>query len=245
MSQNNTERLKKIGVAPEKLVYIPPGVDSYFFKNPSEKEIYDARIDASEDAGKFLVTYLGPPLLTRGVDTLLKALDYALHRFPNLKCRLRALFLLRIREGEYVIQRNKVIKLFDRFKHKEVVCVKSGFLSGSEIRAYMAASDLIVFPFKHVISDFPLGVVEAMSMGKLVISTRVDGMPELLEGKRGIIVDPGDFVNIGRIFAHFSQNRWEIGEYGKRARCYMLERPTWNHSTGKMLELLSDVLKTH
>lgn len=245
MSQENTERLKKIGVKHQKLVYIPPGIDSNFFKNPSDEEIRKNRIAAIGEAGGFLVLYLGPPLLTRGVDTLLKAIDFALDTYPHLKRRLHVLFLLRIRKGEYSVQERNVLKLFDRLKHKEVVSVKSGFLSGSEIRPYMAASDLIVFPFKHVISDFPLGVVEAMSMGKTVVCTRIDGMSELLEQGRGFLVNPGDFVNIGRILAHLPENKAELNEYGRRSRQYMLERPTWTQSSERLLELLSDVLKTH
>jgi glycosyltransferase involved in cell wall biosynthesis len=151
--------------------------------------------------------------------------------------------LFRTREDEYGIQKKRVFNLLDHFSHKEMIRIKSVFLSGDEIKAYIAASDLIVLPFKHVISDFPLGVVEAMSMGKPVVSTRLDGLPELLEDGRGIVIDPGDFTNLGKILAYFSENASELSGYGKRAQQYLIGRPTWRDSAEKMLELFSNLLK--
>ena len=243
LSHETKSRLKNIGILPQKLVHLYPGVDTQFFQSSQYREIRNAKIDACEDTGKFLITYFGPPLLTRGIDTILKAVEFAIERNPPLKYLLRVLFLFRIRQGEYSVEEKTVTKLFSRLHNKEVVKIKSGFLSSGEISAYLAASDLIVLPFKHVISDFPLGVTEAMSMGKLVISTRIDGVPELLEKGRGILIEPGDFENLARIFEHFSKNEFQVNEYGKRAEQYMLERPTWKESAEKLLELFSKIIQ--
>ena len=237
LSHETKSRLKKMGILSQKLVHIYPGVDTQFFRSSQYRETHNAKIDACKDTGKLLITYFGPPLLTRGIDTILKAVEFAIDRNPTLKYRLRVLFLFRIRQGEHSVEEKTVTKLFSRLKYKEVVKTKSGFLSSGEISAYLAATDLIVLPFKYVISDFPLGVTEAMSMGKLVISTTIDGVPELLEERRGILIEPGDFENLARIFEHFSKNEFQLNEYGKRAKQYMLERSTWKESAEKMLEL--------
>ena len=236
-SRQNTERLRQIGVLSHKIVHIPPGVNSTFFEPLLETEIQSIRKDVCENFNKFLITYFGPPLLTRGVGTLLKALKVALTISPQLRNRICTLFLFRVREHEYDIQTEKINGLISSYNYSKIVRIKSTFLSANEIASYIAASDLIILPFKHVISDFPVSVMEAMSMGKPVISTRLDGIPELLENDRGIVVDPNDFENLGKIIAYFSENLSELNGYGKRARDYMLQRPTWRDSAERVLEL--------
>lgn len=56
---------------------------------------------------------------------------------------------------------------------------------------YMAASDIFVLP--SLSEGMPLVVLEAMSMGLPVVSTRVGAVPDLIEdGRSGILVPPGD-----------------------------------------------------
>jgi glycosyltransferase involved in cell wall biosynthesis len=176
------------------------------------------------------------------VDTLIKAIDYAINVDFRLKQHLHALFLLRTRENGNNLQERYVFRLFERMKNRDIITVKSGFLSKSKVKSFLASSDLVVFPFKYVVSDFPMGVVEAMSLGKPVICTRVDGMSELLEDGRGIIIEPHDFAALGRILVYFSKNKLELNEYGKRSQQYSIGKPTWRDSAQKLLKLASDLI---
>jgi glycosyltransferase involved in cell wall biosynthesis len=243
-SQENAKRLKKIGVLPEKIVHIPVGGDPYFLEDPPQKTIIAARSEVCGNEQKVVITYFGPPLLTRGVDTFLKSLNYICCSFPGLENRLKVLFLFRIRKDEKYSGEKIVNKFFDQFSHSEIIKIRKGFLSGNEIKSYIAASDLIVLPFKHVISDFPLAVVEAMSMGKLVISTRVDGITELLEPDRGILIDPGDYINLAKVIARLLEDMPSVKDYGRRAKSYISKSPTWESSSKKMLDLISTMIKS-
>jgi glycosyltransferase involved in cell wall biosynthesis len=61
----------------------------------------------------------------------------------------------------------------------------------SDIPAIMAASDLVMLPSRW--EPFGIVLVEAMSAGKPVIGTAVDGIPEVIvDGKTGLLVRPGD-----------------------------------------------------
>lgn len=55
----------------------------------------------------------------------------------------------------------------------------------------LAAADIYVLP--SLWEGLPIGLLEAMAMGKAVIGTRVDGTREVLcDGENGLVVEPGD-----------------------------------------------------
>jgi glycosyltransferase involved in cell wall biosynthesis len=60
-----------------------------------------------------------------------------------------------------------------------------------DVMDIMNAADLVVFP-THC-EGLPRVLLEAALLGKPVISTKVDGVPELVvDGETGILVNPGD-----------------------------------------------------
>jgi glycosyltransferase involved in cell wall biosynthesis len=55
----------------------------------------------------------------------------------------------------------------------------------------LAAADIFVLP--SLWEGLPIGLLEAMAMGKAVIATRVDGTREVVQTeKNGLLVEPGD-----------------------------------------------------
>jgi glycosyltransferase involved in cell wall biosynthesis len=238
LSKRNKERLEKIGVNPDKLVSIPLGVDPSFLQRPSSLDVKKARSDACNGIDNcFLVTYFGPPLDLRGIDTLLLAAKQASEKFSSQR-PLRVLILSRERKGEYHVQKERLVRHVNKLRLNKTVKLKHGLLSKDQIKAYIAASDLVVLPFKHVISDAPVVVMEAMSLGIPVVSTDVDGIPELLENKRGLILAAGDIRRLAEIIVYYSENTAELSEYGQRACNYMRNKFTWKDSSSAMLALL-------
>jgi glycosyltransferase involved in cell wall biosynthesis len=60
-----------------------------------------------------------------------------------------------------------------------------------DIPDVLAAADIYVLP--SLWEGLPIGLLEAMAMGKAVIGTRVDGTREVLQdGENGLVVEPGD-----------------------------------------------------
>jgi glycosyltransferase involved in cell wall biosynthesis len=71
--------------------------------------------------------------------------------------------------------------------------VLAGWVQGEHKRRLLESADLYVLPSHN--ENLPVSVIEAMSFGVPVISTRVGGIPELVrDGVDGILVDPGDIV---------------------------------------------------
>ena len=53
----------------------------------------------------------------------------------------------------------------------------------------MKTSDIIVIPTKYVHNEPPLVILEAMNLGKAVITTNVCGLPEIVKDN-GFLVEP-------------------------------------------------------
>ncbi|MGC6486307.1 MAG: glycosyltransferase family 4 protein, partial [Planctomycetota bacterium] len=68
--------------------------------------------------------------------------------------------------------------------------VLHGWASGDEVRAAIAAARALILP--SFAEGLPMVIMEAMALGRPVISTRIAGIPELLDSSCGWIVDAGD-----------------------------------------------------
>lgn len=238
MSERNRERLGEIGVKSDKLNCVLPGIDVFFLERPSFEEIRNLRNEICGDLSNcFLLTYIGPPLSIRGIDTFLLALRLTLEKGFMPSC-FRVLILSREMGKEYRFQEERMLGLVSNFGLSKVVKIKRGFLDKDEVKLHLAASDLVVLPFKHVISDTPISILESMSLGVPVLSTYIDGIPEWLEDERGLIINPGDFEHLAELISHYLKNIEKLRKYGETARRYILGKPDWKGSANAILDLL-------
>ncbi len=109
------------------------------------------------------------------------------------------------------------------------------------MKIYISASDLVALPFKYVVSDAPISIMEGMCLGKAVLSTDLDGIPELLEDNRGIMMRPGNYRQMADIIAHYATRKEKLTEYGERAKKYMIHHFTWKDSASRMLSLFKNI----
>lgn len=66
-----------------------------------------------------------------------------------------------------------------------------GWVGEEERAIYLKNADLMVLPSYN--EGFPMAILEAMNYGSAVISTRVGGIPEMIdEGVNGFVIEPGD-----------------------------------------------------
>lgn len=83
---------------------------------------------------------------------------------------------------------------------------------------FMQALDVILLP-SIANEDFPNVVLEAMSLGKPVIASRIAGTPEQIEdGVTGWLVKPGDSSALALKMSDFIENEGIIGAMGAQAR---------------------------
>jgi len=74
----------------------------------------------------------------------------------------------------------------------------SGFKQGSELRLIVASAKAVVLPPIWA-ENMPLSLMEALSLGKIVIASRMGGLPEvIIDGQNGLLFNPGDANDLAR-----------------------------------------------
>jgi glycosyltransferase involved in cell wall biosynthesis len=121
--------------------------------------------------------------------------------------------LVLIGDGE---TRSEIESLIARHGLQEMVHLH-GWGTGEEVRAEIARSRALVLP-SHA-EGLPIVIMEAMALGRPVISTCIAGIPELLDAECGWIVKPGDHDALVRsLDACLSASPEELSRLGREGR---------------------------
>ncbi len=73
-----------------------------------------------------------------------------------------------------------------------------GFKEGAELWRLVQGARAVVAPTMSY-ENYPLSVIEAQSLGKIVIATRRGGLPEMVhDGENGFLVNPGDSLELAK-----------------------------------------------
>jgi len=116
--------------------------------------------------------------------TLIRAFHEAVGQLPGLR-------LLMVGEGD---EKEEGMRLAAELGLEGRVYFSS---FRQDVPDVLAAADIYVLP--SLWEGLPIGLLEAMAMGKAVIGTRVDGTREVLrDGENGLVVEPG---NVGALAA--------------------------------------------
>jgi glycosyltransferase involved in cell wall biosynthesis len=110
---------------------------------------------------------------------LIRAFKDVADQIPNAR-------LLMVGDGE---QKDKAIELIHVLGLQEKVNLQP---FRQDVPELLASSDIFVLP--SLWEAFPIALLEAMSMGKAVIGTNVDGTPEIIENRKN-----GLLINLDRV----------------------------------------------
>lgn len=197
--------------------------------NFDEKEIkkFKDRYKSGDSAP--IISFVGSLVWEKkveGVKMLIKAFKAVIKEYPNAK-------LLIIGDGEY---REDVERLVKELNIKNNV-VFTGFLE--DVFVPLSITDIYTH-ISHQEGGVSISLLEAMSMGKPVIATRVGGIPELIiDRENGILVesDPGLIANA--ITELYSDNK-KMKELGENARKTVEEGYTWELISEKFMEIYEE-----
>jgi glycosyltransferase involved in cell wall biosynthesis len=99
------------------------------------------------------------------------------------------------------------------------VFVLAGARSQDDVARMMAEATLFVLP-SIIASDgqmegIPVALMEAMASGRAVVSTKISGIPELVEdGRSGLLVQPGDAPALARAMRALLEDRERARQMG-------------------------------
>jgi len=174
-----------------------------------------SRFMAPDDAGKIAIVHCGldeaflaaPPVPPPGAGTRLVCVG-RLCREKSQPLLVRAVAALRKRgirvdlvlagDGDL---RGEVSALIARHELGEQVTI-TGWIGSEEVRRLIEAADALVLP--SLAEGLPVVIMEAMALGRPVITTWVAAIPELVRpGRDGLLVAPGDEDGLVEAIARF------------------------------------------
>lgn len=125
--------------------------------------------------------------------------------------------------------RSKLEKIY-----KDMPVTFAGYLEGQELSAAYCAADIFTFP--SAIETFGLVVAEAMATGLPVVTSRVGGIPELIEnGENGYIFEPNDIEQMIAYVKDLSDNQQKCLQMGQAAH-QSVQHLTWPAIMNELIE---------
>jgi colanic acid/amylovoran biosynthesis glycosyltransferase len=121
----------------------------------------------------------------------------------------------------------------------------TGWISGKQVKAEIEAARALVLP--SFAENMPVVIMEAMALGRPVISTYVAGIPELIQpGKTGWLVPAGDDAALAdamREALEIAPDR--LATMGEAGRRHMIEHHDARKEAAKLKSRFEEYLSTH
>jgi glycosyltransferase involved in cell wall biosynthesis len=160
--------------------------------------------------------------------TLIRAFRECLAVLPDMR-------LLLVGEGD---QKTEALRLVKEWGLESRV----GFLPfRQDVPDILAAADIFVLP--SLWEGLPIGLLEAMAMGKAVIATDVDGTREVVQdGRNGLLIPAGDIPALTAALIALGGNEAKRNELRAAARDTVREQYDAERMTRKIEKVYCDVL---
>jgi glycosyltransferase involved in cell wall biosynthesis len=195
LTHKTREQLIQLGLPPQSIHTISPGVDDIWFRSPSSNgDAEEMRTKLGFQLRDKIILYFGSPQPLRGLHDLIRAIEIAHQSDSNLKL----LILSRQREDEFLKENAGLKQLLDHSPIRQNIKVVSGFLNPEKLVDYISLSHAVALPFQLVPSDAPLSLLEAQAQRKPVITTRVASLPEMVSGGEHYLADPANPVSLAQ-----------------------------------------------
>ena len=213
----------ELGVAEEKMVVMPNGVNSSLFF-PMDQDVARASLPGPlKDTEDRLLLFVGYLRKRKGVDHLMEAMPGILKEHGKTQ-------LLFIGEGA-------LRKPLERRSQELGISERVHFLSNiphANMVSYINSADVVILP--TLAEGRPNIILEAMLCGKAVVATAVSGIPELIRNeKEGLLIQPENPTQIRDAVCRVLEDdplRERVGRQGS-ARIQELELD-WSKYGGKV-----------
>lgn len=171
-----------------------------------------------------IISFIGPLVLKQkveGVKLLLYSLNIVKEKYPGCK-------LIIVGDGKF---RKELEQITNKLSLKEVIF--AGFLDN----VFIPLSLTDIYAHISLQEGFPISLLEAMSIGKPVIATKIGGIPEIIiDGENGILVD-SNASNIAEKIIQLYENKQQMTKLGKNAQKIIEEKYNWSQIANKYLEI--------
>jgi glycosyltransferase involved in cell wall biosynthesis len=207
-----------LGAAPERTHVVPYGVDPARF-HPNTPPLTRAQLGLPDDAR--VVLSLGRLVPKKGFDTLVRAL-------PALVAHEPRTYIVIGGEGP---ARGELERIAASAGLADHLCLP-GRIPWDETPAFLAAADVFVLPSVRDqagnMDGLPNVLLEALSLGKPAVASRLAGVPLVIEdGINGLLTPPADAEALTERILRLLANPAQAAQLGRAARATIEERVNW------------------
>ncbi|MBS4022238.1 MAG: glycosyltransferase [Dethiobacter sp.] len=194
---------KSFGVDIKKITVASCGVDLDLF-SPRDKR--KSRAALGVPAETKLVLFVGNLVPVKGIENLLQSFAWMAKDEPLAQLALMGEGPLRDELQELAVQLGI-----------ENSCRWLTPVEHDQVPAIISAADLLVLPSLH--EGFGLVALEALACGVPVVASRTGGLPEIVtDGKNGLLVEPGDKIELAAAMSRLLKDDSLRKKYGKAGR---------------------------
>ena len=226
-SYYGAELLRKIGADEKKIRVVPNGVDTQDFF-PQEPDLEVLRRSGLRRPVILTAARLVP---WKGINYLVRAAPAVLRSFPE------ATFLV-VGEGPEKV---------DLMRQVRDMGLKGNFafpgrIPHEEMPKVISCADVFVLP--SLFDTTPNILLEAMSSGKPVVTSDIEGIREVVKnGKTGILVPPADEKRLSQALLEILSDPLKASEIGRKARELMEQSYSWEAIAETKMQIYHQVLE--
>ena len=209
-------------------VVINNGIDQNKF-NPA-RPFKDIRKELGIPKDKVLVLFIARFTSHKQPLSLVRAFAQALPGNPQLH-------LLMVGDGD---QKQEAISLIDSLGMKEHITLES---FRKDVPDVLASADIFVLP--SLWEGLPIGLLEALAMGKAIVATRVDGTSEIIENEEnGILIETGNLVdNLTNALVGLSLDEEKRKRFSEKAIATVSKKYNATEMTRKIEDIYTSLVK--
>jgi glycosyltransferase involved in cell wall biosynthesis len=219
------EDIFQLGIAKKKVEVIPLWINMQNFHDITENDT--ARVPT--------FVYFGWGSSIRGVPDVVRAFKLVLEKDPDAK-------LIMCFTGFHGIEEKMYKYLLEKSEIVNSIVLKMGY--DTNIFKIIKSADVVVLPFRSTCgyAHPPLVILEAMALGKPVISTFVGSVPEVIsDGVTGFLVQPRDVNALAQKMLLVSDDKELSQKIGNQAWEYIIKKHNLKDTTQKIIEVYKNM----
>jgi len=217
ISKQMEKDLLELGIAKDKIIYLPNGVNTKLFSPIGKKE-------------DNLLLFVGRITFNKGLHILLESL----HHLEE------PVHLVIIGPGDWNLKYYQhMLKLMEMENRKGMHQITYlGALDRADIVKWYQKASIFILP--SFAEGFPVVILEALSCETPVIATPIGGIPEVIRNhENGILVPPNNSVSLAKAIQFLLENKQIRTRFGREGRKCVIK----NHSLEAVAKKLRRIYK--
>jgi len=200
----------------DKIKVIPNGINLKEFENPLSSVECRSKLGLPMD--KKIILFFGNIVSYKGPHILLKSIKL-------LKNQINDFIVVFAGRGG---MQEELVKMAEKLGIEENIRF-TGYVDDALKPLYFKSADIFCLPSITIAEAFGIVNLEAMASGIPIVSTRLGGIPDVVEdGKNGLLAEPGDEKSLAKALTYLMENgdaAEKMGNYGnKKVKDYSWEK---------------------